>query len=63
MASPNFQAYDRNLRRLFYASLVDECLKERRRVAFRASIVTNPLDVETQFWAAPHAAAGAGSGT
>ena len=41
MASANFKAYDRTLRRIYMMNLVDT-LEYERRGGFRASLVVNP---------------------
>lgn len=41
MASANFKAYDRTLRRIYIMNLV-ESLEWQRRGGFRASLVVNP---------------------
>lgn len=41
MASSNFKAYDRRLRRIFMQNLV-ETMERERTGSFRASLVVNP---------------------
>lgn len=42
MGSQLFQVYDRNLRRMFWLSFIDEHMKDERRKQFRASLVGAP---------------------
>ena len=41
--SATFEAYTRNLRRLYWAEFVDAQLSAERNAHFRASLVSNPL--------------------
>lgn len=44
MASPMFQCYERNLRKVFWQQLVDRELEAARQSRFKASIVVNARD-------------------
>ena len=41
--SPLFQAYSRNLRRLFWSEFIDQQMELVRPATFHASLVDNPL--------------------
>jgi len=41
--SPTFEAYSRNLRRIFWSEFVDAQLCAARPANFQASLVANPL--------------------
>lgn len=41
MASPMFQVYDRNLRRIYWLSFIDDQLNSDKRKNWRASLLVN----------------------
>ncbi len=45
LGSPNFDAYARNLRRIYWMEFIDRQMLQSRARAFRASIVTPPIEI------------------
>lgn len=41
MASPMFEVYDRNLRRIYWLCFIDDQLSNGKRSSFKASLVVN----------------------
>lgn len=41
--SPLFEAYTRNLRRLYWSEFIDQQMENTRAATFRASLVHDPL--------------------
>lgn len=44
LGTPNFNSYDRNLRRVLWAEFLEGQLRAARANQFRANIVENPLN-------------------
>lgn len=45
LGSPNFDAYARNLRRIYWMEFIDRQMLQSRERVFKASIVTWPSEV------------------
>ncbi len=45
LGSPNFDAYARNLRRIYWMEFIDRQMLKSRPRAFRASIVAEPCEI------------------